>query len=101
MHMVRHIVIWKLKDEFQEELKSSVLCKIGEELENLRHQIDELVDLKVVTSALPSSNADMMLDSLFRDVNALKTYQVHPAHQNVALLIGDVIQSRTCLDFFV
>jgi hypothetical protein len=99
--MVRHIVIWKLKDEFREELKSSVLRKIGEELENLTHQIDGIVDLKVVTSALPSSSADVMLDSLFRDANALEAYQVHPAHQNVALLIHDVMQSRTCLDYLI
>ena len=51
---------------------------------------------------LPSSNADVMLDSLFDSADALKNYATHPAH--VAVADGKVrpyTKSRTCMDFEV
>lgn len=51
---------------------------------------------------LPTSTADLMLDSTFTDAQALKGYSVHPAH--VAVADGKVrpyTQIRSCLDFEV
>ena len=52
------------------------------------------------TEGLPSSNADVMLDSTFTDEASLKGYSVHPAH--VAVADGKVrpyTATRTCLDY--
>lgn len=54
------------------------------------------------TSFLPSSNADLMLDTTFTDAAALKGYSTHPAH--VAVADGKVrpyTKTRVCLDFEV
>ena len=98
--MVRHIIVWTLKDEFTESQKIDVKAGIKEGLEGLKGQIPGLVDIKVITEGLDSSNADLMLDSVFESVEALKVYSVHPAH--VAVATGKVrpnVKIRSCFDY--
>ena len=96
--MVRHVILWKLKDMPEAE-KTAVKAGIKAGLEGLAG----LLEVHVYTDALPSSaNADLMLDTTFTDEAALKGYAVHPAH--VAVADGKVrpyTAVRTCLDFTV
>ncbi len=99
--MVKHIILWTLKDEFSAEEKESIKASIKEALEGLAGKIPGLIDIKVnSTGILASSNADLMLDSTFEDEAALKAYAVHPEH--VAVADGKVrpyTATRSCLDF--
>lgn len=100
--MIKHIILWTLKEELTAEEKAAVKAGIKEGLEGLAGQIPGLVDIHVQTECLPSSTADLMLDSTFTDEAALKAYAVHPAH--VAVADGKVrpyTQLRSCLDFTV
>ena len=96
--MVRHVILWKLKDMPEAE-KTAVKAGIKAGLEGLAGQIPGLLEVHVYTDALPSSaNADLMLDTTFTDEAALKGYAVHPAH--VAVADGKVrpyTAVRTCL----
>ena len=60
--------------------KEAVKKGAKEGLESLIGKIPGLVDIKVNTVGLPSSNADMMLDSTFESAEALKGYSTHPEH---------------------
>lgn len=98
--MVRHVILWKLKKELSAKQVTEVKAGIKEGLEGLKDQIPGLVDIKVYTEGLPSSNVDVMLDSTFEDEASLKGYAVHPKH--VAVADGKVrpyTASRNCLDF--
>ncbi|MBP3294188.1 MAG: Dabb family protein, partial [Clostridia bacterium] len=75
--MVKHIILWKLKETLTEEEKTAARAEAKRRLENLNGKIDGMISLKVVTDRLPSSNADMMLDSEFETVEALAGYQVN------------------------
>ena len=84
------------------EEKAAVKAGIKEGLESLSGKIPGLVDIHVNIDALPSSNADLMLDTTFTDAAALKGYSTHPAH--VAVADGKVrpyTKTRVCLDFEV
>lgn len=97
--MVKHVILWTLKDEFNQEEKDNIKAGIKEGLEGLMGQIPGLLEIKVNTNGLASSNADLMLDSTFESEEALKGYAVHPAH--VAVADGKVrpyTASRVCLD---
>ena len=61
--MVKHVILWQLKDELSAEEKSAVKAGIKEGLESLSGKIPGLVDIHVNIDALPSSNADLMLDT--------------------------------------
>ena len=82
--MVKHVILWQLKDSFTEEEKTEIKAGIKAGLEGLAGQIPGLLSIQVHTEGLPSSNADLMLDSCFADAASLKGYSVHPAHVAVA-----------------
>lgn len=82
--MVKHVILWQLKDELSAEEKAAVKAGIKEGLESLSGKIPGLVDIHVNIDALPSSNADLMLDTTFESAEALKGYSTHPAHVAVA-----------------
>ena len=101
--MVKHIILWRLKDELSAEEKAKVKQDIKVGLEGLAGRIPGLLSIEVnIDGRLDSSNADVMLDSTFADEAALKAYAVHPEH--VAVADGKVrpyTNLRTCLDYIV
>ena len=98
--MIKHVILWQLKDEIQGEEKEQVLNNAKKALEDLNGKIEGLVDIKLNIVPLESSNADMMLDSTFVSENALKGYQVHPDHVFAAdNYIRPFTKARLCLDF--
>ena len=98
--MVKHIILWQLKDELVGEEKESVKAGIKSGLEGLAGQIPGLIDIRVQTEGLASSNVDVMLNSTFVDENALKTYANHPAHVKVAdNQVRPFTKTRACMDF--
>ena len=97
--MVKHIILWKLKETLTEEEKTAARAEAKRRLENLNGKIDGMISLKVVTDRLPSSNADMMLDSEFETAEALAGYQTNPLHVEAATYVRSVVESRLCLDF--
>lgn len=100
--MVKHIILWTLKEEFSPEEKIKIKAEIKEGLEGLLGQIPGLIDIKVQTEGLASSNADLMLDSAFTDEEALKGYATHPKHVAVAdSKVRPYTAIRSCLDFEV
>lgn len=97
--MVKHIILWKLKDEHN---NPSVKQGIKRELEGLIGKIPGLVEINVQTSGLASSNADVMLYSVFENEASLKEYATHPAHVFVAdTFVRPFTQTRLFLDFEV
>lgn len=98
--MVRHVILWNLKDELSAEEKIEVKNGIKEGLEGLKGQIPGLIDIKVIIDYLDSSNAEVMLDSSFEDEDSLKGYSVHPAHVAVANeKVRPFTKSRVCMDY--
>ena len=98
--MVKHVILWKLKEELSEEEKAAVKAGIKSGLEGLQGVVPGLLEIYVYTEGLASSNADVMLDSSFTDAAALKGYAVHPAHVEVAnTKVRPFAQIRLCMDF--
>jgi antibiotic biosynthesis monooxygenase (ABM) superfamily enzyme len=98
--MVKHVILWKLKDEITGDAKEKVLREMKENLEALVGKVPGLLRLEIVTKPMASSNADVMLDSTFTDFNALKNYAVHPEHVKVADRdVRPFTAHRSCLDY--
>lgn len=98
--MVRHIILWKIKEEKTAEEKKMIKEGVKAGLEGLVGKIPGLIEIKVQTESLASSNADLMLDSTFEDEEALKNYATHPAHVAVAdNKVRPFMEVRMCLDY--
>ena len=96
--MVKHIILWQLKEELADKAEVKAGIKAG--LESLKGRIPGLIDIRVQTEALASSNADVMLDSTFADAASLKGYATHPEHVKVADgKVRPFTRTRLCLDF--
>ena len=98
--MVKHVILWQLKDEYNEEQKAEIKAGIKAGLESLAGKIPGLVEIKVQVDRLASSNAEVMLDSTFESEEALKGYSVHPEHVKVAdEKVRPYTKTRSCMDF--
>ncbi len=95
--MVKHIILWTLKEEHNnDEVKKG----IKKSLEALYGVVPGLLEIKVQTERLASSNADVMLYSVFENEDALKGYAVHPAHVKAAdEKVIPFTATRSCIDF--
>ena len=80
--MVKHMIIWKLKQDIAD--KKSVAISIKNALEGLEGKIDGLLKMNILIEKFDSSAGDIMMDSLFESEDALKAYQKHPLHQHTA-----------------
>ena len=98
--MIRHVILWQLKEEYNDEEKREIKAGIKEGLEGLVGKVPGLVEVHVYTEGLASSNADLMLDAVLENEEALKGYAVHPEHVAIAnSKVRPYTMSRTCLDF--
>lgn len=98
--MVKHVILWTIKEDYQGEEKAKIIAGIKEHLEGLQGQIPGLVEISVHTEKLASSTADLMLDSTFESAEALKGYSTHPAHVAVAnTYVRPYTATRSCLDY--
>ena len=97
--MVHHIVLWNLKETLSDAEKKEAASRIKTELEALKGQIPGIISLQVVTDGLASGNKDIGLISVYESEDALKAYQVHPAHVAASSYVGSVTSGRTCFDY--
>ena len=98
--MIKHVILWQLKDELIADEKASVKAGIKEGLESLLGIVPGLCEIKVHTEGLASSNADVMLWSVFDSEASLKGYAIHPAHVDVAdTKVRPFTKTRLCLDY--
>ena len=98
--MVKHVIIWTLKAEYTDAEKAQIKKGIKEGLEGLKNKVPGIVEIKVYTDRLRSSNTDLILDSTFTDEAALAGYTVHPAHMEVATTkVRPYTAVRSCFDY--
>ena len=100
--MVRHVIVWTLKDEYSDSEKENIKAGIREGLEGLSGKIPGLVEIKVNTDKLASSSGDAMLDSLFENEEALKNYSSNLLHVEVAnTKVRPNVKIRSSFDYEV
>ena len=98
--MIKHIVLWRLKDEAEGASKVENAHKIKEMLEALGSAIPEIKHIEVGINLLDSPAAwDVALYSEFASLQALDVYQQHPEHQKCKGFIGKVASERAVVDY--
>lgn len=97
--MVKHIILWKLKSEYNtDDIKNDM----KKTLESLVGVVPGLIELKLQTEKLPTSNADVMLYSVLESSEALANYAIHPEHVKAAdTKVRPFVEARLALDFEV
>jgi hypothetical protein len=97
--VIRHLVFWKLAATDPEE-RAAIVADLARRFAALVPVIDgtERIDIRGDLGET-EGNWDVVLDSDYRDREALAVYQVHPAHQEVAAYVRTLVSARACIDF--
>lgn len=98
--MIKHIVMWKLKDFAEGQNKADNIATIKTLLRALPAKISEIKFLEVGINVNPSQTAyDAVLVSEFNSLEDLETYQNHPEHKKVSEFVGKVRIARAVADY--
>lgn len=99
--MIKHIVMWKLKDEAHGNDKATNAKLIKEKLEALNGKIDGLLKLEVGIDFLDGGNFDVVLYSELSKKEDLDIYQNHPLHQALLPFVREAVVDRKAVDYEV
>ncbi len=97
--MVKHIVMWNLKEELSEEEKVLGAKRFKKDVEALKDIVSGAIEIKVTIDGIKSSTADLLLESSFESVEALKAYEVHPEHLKIVAFAKTILCNRLCMDY--
>jgi hypothetical protein len=100
--MIKHIVLWKLKEEANGLSKTENAVVIKQKLEDLNGKIEGLIHLEVGMDFLHSpESVDITLYSEFESKAALDFYQQHPLHKAIMPFIAEARSERRVVDYEV
>lgn len=98
--MVKHIVMWKLKDTAEGKTKKENAEIIKQGLEGLKDKIDFLKAVEVGLNFNSSEMAyDVVLYTEFASAEDLERYQNHEEHLKVAGYVRKVNAARVVVDY--
>jgi stress responsive alpha/beta barrel protein len=98
--MMKHIVMWRLKDFTNGANKEENAKKLKSLLESLKGNISEIRCIEVGINVNPSNAAfDVVLYSEFDSLSDLEAYQKHPEHLKIVSFVNEVRLERGVVDY--
>ena len=97
--MVKHIVLFKLKDEVPETDKLVVMTQFKEAIEALPAKISVIRKIEVGLNMNPGESWHIALYSEFDNLDDVKFYATHPDHVAAGKIIAEAKESRSCVDY--
>lgn len=98
--MLKHIVLFKLKESAEGAGREENARKIKAQLEALTSRIPQIMHLEVGINCVPGDAAyDVAVYSEFANAQDLDAYLKHPEHIQAAVFVGKVRESRVVVDY--
>ncbi len=98
--MIKHVVMWKLKDHAEGHSKHENLAIMKNKLLALQKAIPAITSMEVGLNFNTSeAAADIVLITTHTDGEALQAYIEHPVHREAAGFIGKIASERKVVDF--
>ncbi|MBN1758859.1 MAG: Dabb family protein [Chitinispirillaceae bacterium] len=98
--MIKHIVMWKLKENAHGNTASENARLIKDKLEELPGRIPLLKRLEVgIDFSRSEYSADVVLYTAFETKEDLASYQAHPDHKAVVPFIVEACSERRVVDY--
>ena len=100
--MIKHIVMWRLKDSADGASKQENAKNLKNYLETLKDKIREIRHIEVGINISGSDAAsDVVLYSEFDSIEDLEAYQKHPEHQKIVSFVNEIRSERRVVDYEV
>ncbi|MGL4518818.1 MAG: Dabb family protein [Phocaeicola sp.] len=97
--MVKHIVLFKLKETLSAAEKLEVMTQFKVAIEALPASIEVIRHIHVGINMNPAEQWDLALDSEFDSLEDVKVYAGHAAHVAAAAILKDAKADRACVDY--
>lgn len=97
--MVKHIVLFKLKDEAPAEVRLAAMNAFKAAIEALSAKIPFIRSIEVGLNINPAETWSIALYSEFDSLDDVRRYAVHPDHVAAGKLLAEVRESRACVDY--
>ncbi|MEI7828714.1 MAG: Dabb family protein [Prolixibacteraceae bacterium] len=98
--MFNHIVLFKLKDFQNDQIKSEIRDQIKNALMGLKEKITELKYIEVGNNfELNAASFDISLITRFDSYESFIIYRDHPEHQKVVTLVRANTIDRAVVDY--
>jgi len=98
--MIKHLVMWRLKENALGNTKPQNALLIKQRVESLMGKIDGLLKIEIgMDFSDTSSSADIALYSEFAGREQLDLYQKHPDHLAIVSLINETCDDRRIVDY--
>jgi quinol monooxygenase YgiN len=100
--MIKHIVMWQLKDHAEGADKASNAAQMKALLEACNGIVSGMLSFEIAL-AQPGLECtyDIVLYSAFESAAALEAYQNHPQHLALKPFVAAIRQARQCMDYEV
>jgi hypothetical protein len=100
--MIKHIVLWKLKETAHGKTRLENAKVIKDMLEGLLGKIPGMVKVEVgIDFSGTEQSADVVLNAEFSSREALEDYQTHPLHEAAKFYIMEARSERRIADYEV
>ena len=95
--MIKHICMFKLLEENKQANLRELLTRVQSlnSIEQVRH-----FEFRCNGEDLPESNYDVALIFDFDNKEDLEVYQNHPTHRAFGAFMGQIRESRACIDYY-
>ncbi len=97
--MLKHIVMWKLKDFAEGADRATNAAKMKAMLDTCAHLPGVLAFEVALAQPGLEATYDVVLYSAFDNKAALDAYADHPTHAALKPFFGAVRESRQCMDY--
>ena len=99
--MIKHIVLWKLREFSTREEKAKIARTLGSKLLDMKDAIPEIqsIEVGINDEKASPSNYDVILITKFSSMTDLQAYKVHPAHQELVEYLQTIRELRVAIDY--
>lgn len=97
--MIHHVVMFRFKDTFDHPTLDRVFSQFKESIEALSQELPCICHIHVGRNINPDEAWDICLHSTFHTLDDVRTYSLHPLHQNAAAALKPYVDGRACTDY--
>ena len=94
--MVKHIVMWKVKEG---ETVENVVAKFNSMLDDLEKVCPLIIERRVGINLNENEVFDFCIDSLFKDMDDLNEYIYHPVHLKIREYLTSISCEKAVFDY--
>ena len=98
--MIKHVIMFKFKEEFEGKTKAENIQTVAEMSRNLVGKIPTLRESSTNINCNPSPiNYDLVIELAFDDMQGMGEFHVHPLHMELVKFADAATESICAVDY--